>query len=176
MGSDPDPAGEFDMDGCGPSDNELALMARTQALKVLADLDRSQEVAQDVMVILYALPERPRFPRAWVRATAHNRAVDVVRRRDRQVRLERVADERPAMVEDEADQILARIVVTEAIRSLPARQRQAMECCRLQGLDHETAAKQMGISLNTLKKHLFHGMASLRAYLSDEDDDEGGYE
>lgn len=159
-----------------PSDDDLAWIARSEAVKVLRDTDRAQEVAQDVMVIIYALPERPRFPCAWVRKAAHNRAVDVVKRRERQVRLERVAGDQGSVSEDESDRVLARIVVDEAIRSLPPRQRQAVEYCRLQGLDLETAAKQMAISPATLKKHLSHGMATLRAHLSGQEDDERGCE
>lgn len=98
--------------------------------------------------------------RRWVAAVARNLAVDVVRRRP-------PVTSEAGVVPTADDGIVARAVVGDAVRLLPARQRDAVVLRHLAGMSQLEIAATLGIARGTAAVHLSRAEAALRAHLSD---------
>jgi len=140
------------------------------------------DLAQDVYVQVYeaALVARPERPRAFVLATARNLLINRVRR-DQIVRIEAVADleainvaldepspERTAIARDTLRRLQA------GLESLPPRCRQAVVMKKVEGLSAREIASRMGITENTVNRHLTEGMLMLADCLYGEAAGKGG--
>jgi RNA polymerase sigma-70 factor (ECF subfamily) len=152
-----------------PEDQGLAKLAYSVALKIIDDPEEAKDIAQITMIALAARHRPPEHPEAWVTTVARNHAKNESRRRRRQDLKEPLADLPPIRIVEDVDQVLVRLVVREAIASLPLRQRQAVEFCYLEGLDRSEAAERMGIGTESIKTHLRRGFQGLRTSLVDED-------
>ena len=134
--------------GSGPAAEDVAAEALTRAF---TDWER---VAQ--------LPYRD----AWVLRVAANLALDQVRRP--QIRLNGAE---PA---DPGEAVALRVALLEALRSLPARQRDAIALRFFADLTQAEVARVLGISTGTAKTHIHRGLAALRVQFSDETGDKLG--
>ena len=127
------------------SEDALASIAYLEAYSLLNNRDDALEIAQDAMVIFIASPVVPRTSGAWVRRIARNRAIDLIRRRACYKRLEPLIapDEQTPPWED-PEAVIARLVLEEAMNCLPAKQRQAVTLCYLEGMDQAVAVTTGG--------------------------------
>ena len=160
---------EWSLEPPSPEDQGLANLAYSVALKIIDDPEEAKDITQITMIALAARHRPPENPEAWVTTVARNHAKNESRRRRRQDLKEPLADLPPIRIVEDVDQVLVRLVVREAIASLPLRQRQAVEFCYLEGLDRSEAAERMGIGPESIKTHLRRGFQSLRTSLVDED-------
>jgi RNA polymerase sigma-70 factor (sigma-E family) len=94
---------------------------------------------------------------AWVFRVAVNGALDALRRRPR-----RSAAEPPERATDVAATEL-RLVLTEALRRLSRRQREAVVLRYVGGLSEREVAEALDVSVETARTHLKRGLAALRA-------------
>jgi RNA polymerase sigma-70 factor (ECF subfamily) len=131
------------------------------ALRIVGDSGRAEEVVQDVMTKLWTKPDRfdPQRGslRTWVLTVVRNRAIDVLRRRDSRDDLSsELAFETPDR-SDSADPwravslSLERSAVREAMGSLSAEQRQAIELAFFAGYSHSEIAERLNLPLGTVK-------------------------
>lgn len=113
-------------------------------------------------------PEKGPLP-AWLVGIAKNKIVDAYRKEGRRVpeirdadgdRVTRVA-EAGAPVDDLAD----RLLITEALSTLPDRPRKIVQLAFYDGLTHEEIAEQTSVPLGTVKSDIRRGLTRLRRYL-----------
>ncbi len=105
---------------------------------------------------------------AWLVGIAKNKIVDAYRKDGRRVpeafddgsRVERVPEGRAPI-----DQLADRMLVTEALMSLPERPRKIVQLAFLDGLTHEQIAETTDVPLGTVKSDIRRGLARLRRYL-----------
>jgi RNA polymerase sigma-70 factor (ECF subfamily) len=132
--------------------------------------DRIEDVLQDVLLTVHRVrhtydPARP-FTN-WLGAIAHRRSIDALRRR---VRGDAVETFSPIAYETYADpgankEIQAQEdgeILTEAIATLPAGQRQAVELLKLREMSLAEAAEASGQSVGALKVSLHRAIRSLQ--------------
>ena len=144
-------------------------------LSVARSVTRSTSVAEDVVQEVFtSLWTRPAgfdsdrgSLRAYLGAMAHRRAVDSVRRAERQRQREVRADAMtvPAM-SDESDVAVMSEAIRRAIRMLPDEQRLAVELACWKGLTRGKSCSALGISLGTAKSRLRLAWAKLREWLT----------
>ena len=143
------------------------------ALRILRDEALAQDAVQEAFLAVWRtadrfLAERAR-PSTWILTIVHRRAVDLVRRQERrrgeplEAAPERASPER---VDEEATLRFQRRVVQEALRRLPAEQRQALELGYYGGLTQSQLAEQLGQPLGTIKSRMFAGLTRLHELLS----------
>ena len=144
------------------------------ALRVLRDRALAEEVSQEVLVEVWRKADRFDPTRGtatgWITTLAHRRAVDRVRSeqasRDRDDRVSRRDATRAFdSVEDEAQINLDHWQVRQALASLTARQREAIELAYFAGHTYRGVAAALGIPEGTAKSRLRDGLLRLREAL-----------
>ena len=143
------------------------------ALRILRDEALAQDAVQEAFLGVWRsadryLPERAKAS-TWIVTLVHRRAVDLVRREDR--RRGEPLDDAPepvalSTVEGEATLGFQRRVVQEALKGLPADQREALELAYYGGLTQSELAERLGQPLGTIKSRMFMGLARLRDLLA----------
>lgn len=101
---------------------------------------------------------------AWVHAIARHKCIDHLRNRRHELAHEDIDDwadflvSTPAVVAGDAVR-----QVEEALASLPPKQRQSIECTRLEGLSLEQTAVKTGQSVSAVKSNIHRGLRHLAA-------------
>jgi len=138
----------------------------------LTDID---DIVQDAFAHVLAARARGielRSPKAFLFATARNRAVDLLRTRAAH-RTEALAEIDALYVLDDADGIPESIarnqeleLLTQAIQSLPPRCRQVLTLRRIYGLSQREVAGRLGISENTVEHQVTIGVRKCTEFLA----------
>lgn len=106
---------------------------------------------------------------AWLVGIAKNKIVDAYRKAGRQVpqtrdddgsQIGRLADGRQPV-----DNLADRLLVTEALGTLPERPREIVRMAFFDEMTHEQIAERTGVPLGTVKSDIRRGLARLRRYL-----------
>jgi len=140
------------------------------ASRLLDDLDVAQDIAQEVFIRLWQGRRglRPETVRAYVYRLAHNLAVDELRKRSVRARPLPIHRETPAPPATPADVVAEKDldeVVTRAIARLPPRRREVFVLSYFHQLSYQEIGSVMRISPETVKIHMAHALADLRASL-----------
>ena len=136
------------------------------AAMLTRDLHAAEEIAQDAFVALHAAWPRLRDPEralAYLRQSVINGSRTALRRRQVADRYAVTAAAPPA--EQPVQSLLDRYALQDALRALPARQREAIVLRYYADLSEGDTAAAMGISRGALKSHTFRAMTSLRKAL-----------
>ena len=135
--------------------------------------DHVEDLVQDVLLSIHAVratydPDRPFMP--WLLAIVRNRLVDDARRYARRGAHERAIDAADVTFADVAantrDEGFGDVeALTQAVRALPAGQRQAIELLKLKDMSLKEASAATGLSIGALKLATHRAMATLRRTL-----------
>jgi len=141
-------------------------------LRILRDRSESEEVLQEVFVLVWTRAETYNValgsPAAWLVRIARNRAID--RLRANAVRL-RAVESAPAAAnvdnpEAQAAASEQQRVVASALESLPSDQRTLIEEAYFLGMTQSELADKFKLPLGTVKTRIRAGMQALRQQLS----------
>jgi RNA polymerase sigma-70 factor (ECF subfamily) len=141
-------------------------------LRILRDRPESEEVLQEVFVLVWTRAETYNValgsPAAWLVRIARNRAID--RLRSNSVRL-RAVESAPmpapaASPETAAAQSERQRAVCRALDELPPEQRELIEQAYYQGLTQSELAERYKLPLGTVKTRIRTGMIALREQLA----------
>jgi RNA polymerase sigma-70 factor (ECF subfamily) len=145
------------------------------ALRVLRDPALAEDAVQEAFLTIWRtagsfLADRAR-PTTWILTLVHRRAVDLVRReqRRRASPLESVDLPEPGAASTEETAALRdrRRIVQEALKQLPADQREALELAYYGGFTQSEVAERLAVPLGTIKSRMFAGLGRLRDLLAD---------
>ena len=143
------------------------------ALRILRDEALAQDAVKEAFLALWHSADRFLAERAkastWILTLVHRRSVDLVRHEDRRrgEPLERAPEAATtSTAEDEVALGFQRRVVQEALRRLPAEQREALELGYYGGLTQSELAERLGQPLGTIKSRMFAGLTQLRDLLA----------
>lgn len=138
----------------------------------LAEIDDIIQEAYSQLLAAHVRGTRMQSPKAFLFATARNRAVDRLRTRIAHP-TETLAEIDALDVLDESDtipEVVARNqeleLLTLAIQSLPPRCRQVLTLRRLYGLSQREIAMRLGISENTVEHQVTIGVRKCTAFLA----------
>lgn len=149
------------------------------ALRILSDPVRAQDVTQDVFLRVWRNPHRFDARRgelgSYLRLMARSRALDLWREnqaagraRDRLevvvAREETRVDERPSVAAEQGEE---RAALRDALRRLPAPQREALVLAYWGGMTADQIAQRSGVPLGTAKSRIRLGLTRLRAEVED---------
>jgi RNA polymerase sigma-70 factor (ECF subfamily) len=159
-----------------PLDLQRVYDDHAQALfAFLLNFTRHEADAHDVLQeVFLRLARRPGLldgvaePRAFLIRLAHNRAIDLMRRRTtRHKNYERLAGESDTLFapSDDPDEAAFRKALTEALAGLPAEQRAVVHLKLWEGMTFDAIAGVLEISSNTAASRYRYGIDKLRERL-----------
>jgi RNA polymerase sigma-70 factor (ECF subfamily) len=166
-----------DEDALGQLYDRFGKVAYGLAFRILQDAALAEDAVQEAFLQIWRSagsyePERAKAS-TWLLTFVHRRAVDLVRREERRRTIS--ADPDPEPPESGADEAVVahsrREIVREALRRLPAEQREAIELAYYGGLTQSELAERLDQPLGTIKSRMFTGLQRLRVLLV-----ESGYE
>jgi RNA polymerase sigma-70 factor (ECF subfamily) len=149
--------------------------AYSLALRVLRDPALAEDAVQEAFLTIWRtagsfLADRAK-PNTWILTLAHRRAVDLVRREERRraAPLESAEALEPDAPSTEATVELRdrRQIVQEALKKLPADQREALELAYYGGFTQSELAERLAVPLGTVKSRMFAGLRRLRDLLAE---------
>ena len=150
---------------------ELVRAHQADGYRLAIQLVRDRETAEDVTqeAFVRAFRSLPRFRgtakfSTWLYRIARNSAVDAIRRRERQRRLERATTEDVPV----ADPSL-RAAVHAAIDRLPPELHDAFSLIEVFGLSYREASTVLGVLPGTLKSRMHRARQLLMVSLAEED-------
>ncbi len=135
----------------------------------------SRQDAEDIAIETFARAyvswsrvENAAWRDGWMVTVATNLALDLLRRRKV---VEKVSErcQWNADNADETDQLVDRIWLVDALRSLPKRQRQVSVLIYGAGMSHGEASESLGLAAGTTKSHLHRATGALRGLLVHSD-------
>jgi len=144
------------------------------AFRILRDDALAQDAVQEAFLGVWRAAGRFTAERAkpstWLLTLVHRRAVDLVRREERRRTEPLQPETAPAGAEaaDEAELATQRQAIREALRRLPAEQREAIELAYYGGYTQSELAERLGQPLGTIKSRMFTGLARLRQDLGED--------
>lgn len=112
--------------------------------------------------------------RTWLFAIARNVVIDAARARTRRLRV--VSDEGAALDRalaaatapgDLAEDLVARIQVSEALSRLSEDHRRVVVEVQMRGRSYDELAAQLGVSVGTLRSRMFYGLRALRSTMEE---------
>ena len=156
--------------------DRYAGLAYGLALRIVGDPGRAEDVVQEVFFGLWRRPgsfnpEKGSF-RTWLMTLVRNRSIDSVRGRRRHEQREAELPEEVRDLSPDSNPwaavalSLERDVVREAVATLPAEQREAIEMAHFGGYTHAEIAGRLGLPLGTVKGRLRLGIEKLHAFLN----------
>ena len=143
------------------------------ALRIVRDRALAEDAVQEAFLGVWRsagtfLAEHGK-PSTWILTLVHRRAVDLVRREERRRAdpIEDLAQPTGEATDEEAWLRAQRQVVQEALRKLPADQREAIELAYYGGFTQSELAERLGQPLGTIKSRMFTGLRRLRELLAE---------
>ncbi|MEZ5341458.1 MAG: sigma-70 family RNA polymerase sigma factor [Acidimicrobiales bacterium] len=136
--------------------------------------DHASDVTQEVFVSAWRA--RSQFDpakgslAAWLTGIAKNRIIDHFRTERRHAAEPHDERRSESPVEAEVDQVGDRLVVADALRTLPERSRHVIELAYLSDLTHAEIATKTALPLGTVKSDIRRGLASIRRHLEHSND------
>lgn len=147
------------------------------ALRIAQQAASAEEIVQDVFLQLWRNARRYQASRGplepWLLTLARNRALDHMRlKREKQRRREDTLEQQPLACaapnpEHIADREQRAARVRALMRSLPERQRQAIELAYFNGMTHSEIAQELKEPLGTVKSWIRTGLLRLREALEE---------
>ncbi|HWT01698.1 MAG TPA: sigma-70 family RNA polymerase sigma factor [Pyrinomonadaceae bacterium] len=146
-------------------------------LRILGDEAAAEEVLLDVFMQVWrqasSYDAERGSPLAWLATIARSRAIDRLRAGrqhwQRTSSLETVSQQSTGESLEEAAYVTElRAIVREALASLSAEQREALELAYYAGMSHSEIAERLGQPLGTVKTRIRLGMMKLRELIKPE--------
>ena len=160
-----------DEDALGELYDRFGRVAYGLAYKILQDATLAEDAVQEAFLQIWRgagsyQPERAKAS-TWLLTFVHRRAVDLVRReqRRRTVQLDPLPEPSGSGADQEVVALSRREIVQDALRRLPAEQREAIELAYYGGLTQSELAARLDQPLGTIKSRMFTGLQRLRVLL-----------
>jgi RNA polymerase sigma-70 factor (sigma-E family) len=137
---------------------------------LVRDLETAEEVVQDSFVAMHGrwrTLQEPDKGLAYLRQTVVNRSRSVLRHRGVQARYVAPAVPDHPGADEHALVSERRTAVLDALRELPARQREVLALRYYLDLSEADIAQTLGISRGAVKSHASRGVTALRSLMED---------
>jgi RNA polymerase sigma-70 factor, ECF subfamily len=155
--------------------DRFGALAYAVSLRILGDPGRAEDAVQDAFLKLWygagRFDARRGSLRTWVITAVRNRSIDYLRGRGAHERQEREIPIDTEATGDGSDPwrevaaAIERDAIRQALASLPAEQRQAVELAYFGGYSHREIAEIVHVPLSTVKGRMRLALEKLHSYL-----------
>ena len=134
------------------------------AVMVLADPAGAADVVQAVFVALIRRGAAPDFDERYLRRAVRNECFSALRNRRRDV----LASAAPILetIEGDNERPVERLALEQALRELPAEQREVVHLKAFDGMTFQEIADMTGESINTVASRYRYAIEKLRVHLA----------
>ena len=141
----------------------LFVRAERAATRVLQDPSQGEDIAAETMArALVSWNKIAGYAEAWVTRAAVNRAIDQCRRKEPPIAA--------ASWVDVDEGVVSKLVLYDALRRLPRRQREVVTMRYLLDLDEAETARILGTSPETVRTHARRALQKLRTTVPPKDE------
>ena len=167
MGDSPVVQGVGDIEGDDDFDSAFRALfqpAFRVAYGILGNIEDAEDAAAEALaraLVRWGRVRRLPYREAWVMRVAANVAIDMARKR-------RSLPQTTELVDDATDAVVLRVALAAALAALSRRQREVVSLRYVAGLSERDVATCLGISVNSVKKHMLRGTTTLREQLGPE--------
>ncbi|MEI7622642.1 MAG: sigma-70 family RNA polymerase sigma factor [Actinomycetes bacterium] len=141
--------------------DQLAAIAHRVAFRITGSREESRDITQETLTRAFVhWRKASKYPEPWVAHVAANLAIDQLRRRSR------IPATDPSQIERNEPSTVERLDLVLALNGLPRRQREVIVLRFLADLPEAAVARELHLSIGSVKKHAFRGLAALRHSLS----------
>lgn len=133
------------------------------AWKIVRNVSVAEDIAAEALARVFVRWRRIRHldhREAWALRVVSNLAIDHIRRKPPAIE--------PRAPSDETDAATTRVVLADALKALPKRQRDVVVLRQMHGYTQDEVATALGLSAETVKTHQRRAMTALRERLGDE--------
>ena len=151
------------MDGTGFDEqfDRLAVIAHRVAFRITGSREEARDITQETLTRAFVhWRKAAKYPEPWVAHVAANLAIDQARRRSR------IPATDPSQIERNEPSTIERLDLVNALNALPRRQREVIVLRYLADLPEAAVAHELRLSIGSVKKHAFRGLAALRRSLT----------
>ena len=131
----------------------------------------AEEIVQDAFHNFMQIdePDQLENPRAYLYRTAHNLALNRIRKEKRHQDYASAQDADPSTVSLERSLIARADLenIEQALNELPERSREVFLLNRIEGLTYNEISQQLGISVSSVEKHMMKTLNFLRSHIED---------
>ena len=133
-----------------------------------ADLDDSEDVVQNIFskLLQKEFDEPIRDLKKYINTCIRNESLKKIKRNQRTFAIKNYSTEVPSYENEVIRSEISKTLFKE-LDALPEQNKKVFELCVLEGIKYETAAKIMGVTVNTVKYHLKKSFKILRVNLRD---------
>lgn len=140
-------------------------------VKITGDAVVAEDLVQEVFFAFWK--KRKDFENAghaanWLFLSSYHKSLNQLRRHARERPMKQTVANLHNHASDDLEQQVKESqmnLLESAVAQLPEKRKKVFELCRLQGKSYAEAAAELGISVNTVKKHLSEAGENIRAYL-----------
>jgi len=141
--------------------DQLAVIAHRVAFRITGSREESRDITQETLTRAFVhWRKASKYPEPWVAHVAANLAIDQVRRSSRTPAFD------PDQIENHEPLAIERLDLVLALNGLPRRQREVIVLRYLADLPEAAVAHELRLSIGSVKKHAFRGLAALRRSLT----------
>lgn len=145
------------------------------AIKYVKSPELAKDVTQDIFVKIWERRDRLseiQYLQAYILQSARNESINVLRAAGRsdiaKGEIARHFADNPGFFADETLQRDYRSFIQRTLDSLPPRSREVFRLCREQGMTYDEVAAALGISRNSVRKHMVLSLQKFRDAAEDE--------
>lgn len=143
-------------------------------LTIVKNPEQAEDLLHDTFISLWDIRQRLEIKtglRQYLLRICHNRAIDMTKKiaANRQLVDQLFAyyqDETASLEHSQVDLQRYDALVEEALNSLSPQRRKVYELCRKEKKSYEEVARELNISINTVKAHVTQATLLLRDYIS----------
>jgi len=143
--------------------------------KYLKDSQMAEDAVQEIFIILWVKRESldpSKSLESFLFTCLKNHVLNMIKSRKRRILLAYEANEEKVHASNstENDVIYSEYnqIIKQGLEELPERRREIFELKTFQGLTNPQIAKNLSISVNTVKNHYYHSNKFLREYLREK--------
>ena len=131
--------------------------------------EQARDTTQEVFLAAWKAHERYDAQRGslagWLMGIAKNKVIDHLRATGRRVATVGGVEMQVAVDAEDASQLADRLLVSDAIRTLPERARTVVQLAFFEDLTHHEIAAQTKLPLGTIKSDIRRGLTRMRRHL-----------
>ena len=145
--------------------------------KMVKDKQITEEILQDIFTGIWQKRETLEFNQIlgpYLYRMSQNKVIDFYRKLKRDKKLlqkfKANATEYYEQLQEAIEYRESTRLLEQAVASLPTQQRKVYQLCKIDGLSYKEAAKQLDISIYTVKEYLSMANKAIRTYLANHFD------